>query len=87
MSASDEEVRLTLRLPSSLRDRIAKEADKSGRSMNGEMVYRLEKTITDDDIVGRLDTEVAEIWGKLDQIEGALMEHSRAIFPNRHEWK
>lgn len=87
MSADNEEVRLTLRLPASLRDRIAKEADKSGRSMNGEMVYRLEKTITDDDTVSRLDTEVAELWQKVDEMEAALIEHSRQIFPNRHDWK
>ncbi|MDX0849379.1 Arc family DNA-binding protein [Sinorhizobium medicae] len=42
MNEDAEEVRLTLRLPASLRDRLTKEASISGRSLNAEMVFRLE---------------------------------------------
>lgn len=42
MNEDSGEVRLTLRLPASLRDRLTKEASMSGRSLNAEMVFRLE---------------------------------------------
>jgi len=41
----DTEVRITLRLPGSLRDRLLEVADKNSRSMNGEIVARLEWTL------------------------------------------
>lgn len=87
MSASDEEVRLTLRLPASLRDRIAKEAEKSGRSMNGEMVYRLEKTIVDDDTIARHESEIIELYQKVDQLEANLDELARHTMPHKYDWK
>lgn len=87
MSGSDEEIRLTLRLPASLRDRIAKEAEKSGRSMNGEMVYRLEKTIVDDDTVERHETEINELYQKVDQLEANLDELARHTWPHKYDWK
>lgn len=37
------EVRITLRLPSSLRDRLSAAADGNSRSMNGEIVARLDE--------------------------------------------
>lgn len=44
MSLADTEVRITLRLPGKLRDRLTEAADASGRSMNGEIVGRLENS-------------------------------------------
>ena len=38
----DEEVRITLRLPASLRDKLLSSADDRSRSMNGEIVERLD---------------------------------------------
>jgi ferritin-like metal-binding protein YciE len=46
MTESSDEVRLTLRLPSALRDRIADATASTGRSINAEIVARLE--ISDD---------------------------------------
>ena len=47
MGMTDEtsEVRITLRLPAGLRDSLAEAADKHSRSMNGEIVTRLEWTL------------------------------------------
>lgn len=87
MGAGDEEVRLTLRLPASLRDRLAKEAEASGRSMNGEMVYRLEKTITDDDTVSRHEDELNQLWEKIDKLENAVEELNKHTFPSHYRWK
>lgn len=45
--SEDDEVRITLRLPASLRDRLTESAGQRSRSMNGEIVSRLESTFTD----------------------------------------
>lgn len=45
--AEEDEVRITLRLPKSLRDRIAASAERQGRSMNGEIVQALEQAYPD----------------------------------------
>lgn len=42
MAKIDDEVRITLRLPANLRDRLTDETRKSGRSMNAEIVAQLE---------------------------------------------
>ncbi len=79
MADDDNEVRITLRLPAALRDRIAKEASQSGRSMNGEMVFRLEKTLTDEDKVSELEDQVANLGTRMDEVEQALIDHWREI--------
>lgn len=42
--ADDQETRITLRLPTRLRDQLARSAEETNRSMNGEIVARLELT-------------------------------------------
>jgi predicted butyrate kinase (DUF1464 family) len=42
--AEEDEVRITLRLPEDLRDRLKKATEESGRSMNAEIVDRLTKS-------------------------------------------
>jgi chromosome segregation ATPase len=44
MSSEDEEIRVTLRLSSGLRDRLASSAAHHSRSMNGEIIARLESS-------------------------------------------
>lgn len=81
MADNADEVRLTLRLPAALRDRLTKEAEASGRSLNAEMVQRLEKTLVDDDSVIELwntvedmKTQLSELWAdyqrRLDPFQG-----------------
>ncbi|MEP9370483.1 Arc family DNA-binding protein [Mesorhizobium sp. KR1-2] len=41
----DDEVRITLRLPARLRDALIKSANESSRSMNGEIVNRLDESL------------------------------------------
>ncbi|WP_080582732.1 Arc family DNA-binding protein [Sinorhizobium fredii] len=69
MSDDQEEVRLTLRLPAGLRDRLTWEASTSGRSLNGEMVYRLEKSLVDADQAEPAE-RVAELWQRIEKLEG-----------------
>ena len=87
MSDEQDEVRLTLRLPASLRDKLLGMATNSGRSLNAEMVHRLEKSIVDQDKVAELEEQIAELWNRVDVIEGRVEDHDRAIFPQRHDWK
>ncbi|MHC1547776.1 Arc family DNA-binding protein [Phyllobacterium sp. K27] len=42
MPTQDEEVRITLRLPVSMRDRLTESAAATSRSMNGEILARIE---------------------------------------------
>lgn len=41
---SEQQERFIIRLPDGMRDRIAEEAKKNNRSMNAEIVHRLEKS-------------------------------------------
>ncbi|WP_162409391.1 Arc family DNA-binding protein [Acuticoccus sediminis] len=45
MDADDDEVRITLRLPNKIRNRLKAAADLNGRSMNAEIVIRLSDSI------------------------------------------
>ncbi|NBM15225.1 Arc family DNA-binding protein [Streptomyces sp. GC420] len=42
---TDEEVRMTLRLPRELRDRLRAHAQRERRSLNSELVYMLEAAL------------------------------------------
>ncbi|EJC77675.1 Arc-like DNA binding domain protein [Rhizobium leguminosarum bv. trifolii WSM2012] len=44
MNGESEEVRLTLRMPAALRDQLTEGAAKVGRSLNAEIVARLENS-------------------------------------------
>lgn len=73
MSAGDDEVRITLRLPALLRDHLAKAAGESGRSMNGEIVVRLEDSFSGEeklwDEVNRISEAVESLSKKIDTME------------------
>lgn len=73
MATADEEVRITLRLPASLRDRLTEAASDSGRSMNGEIVSRLEDSLDGEEklwrVVGALEDKVEEVLKRLDDME------------------
>jgi hypothetical protein len=43
------EVQLKLRFPESLRRRLEREAEREGRSMNSEIIFRLQRTFAVDD--------------------------------------
>ncbi|KAB2700741.1 Arc family DNA-binding protein [Ochrobactrum sp. Kaboul] len=64
-----EEVRLTLRLPASLRDAIAALSKESGRSLNAEIVSMLERSIGVEEQYGPLDKVIGEIWGAIEGLQ------------------
>lgn len=67
MSESDEEVRITLRLPARLRDKINGEIRTSGRSMNAEIVKRLEDSFD----------ETQALWDQSNHLEESVDELKR----------
>ena len=64
-----------IRFPEGMRDRIANLAAAHGRSMNAELIDRLEKSMVDSDNLKNLETEVAELWAKLDDIDSFLSQN------------
>ncbi|QNQ40602.1 Arc family DNA-binding protein [Brucella intermedia] len=64
-----EEVRLTLRLPASLRDKIAALSKESGRSLNAEIVSMLERSIGVESEYGPLDQVIGEIWQAIEKLQ------------------
>ncbi|MER8979280.1 Arc family DNA-binding protein [Mesorhizobium sp. M0870] len=59
------EARITLRLPTVLRDKLLKAAEESNRSMNGEIVFRLDE-------FDRLVGEIVQMANSLEKREEAL---------------
>ncbi|WP_392711130.1 Arc family DNA-binding protein [Rhizobium ruizarguesonis] len=71
----DDEIRMTLRLPESLRDRLKVWADESGRSMNAEIVARLESSGGED------SAEVSE-WKKRFEVEREAFTRMERLYDN-----
>lgn len=60
--------RFIIRLPDGMRDRIAELAKASGRSMNAEIVARLEQTMEADDTLTRLVERFDELESQLESL-------------------
>lgn len=70
---SSAQDKFVLRLPDGMRDRIREEADKNNRSMNAEIVSRLEETFQEREYI--LKETIDKIAsGALDEIRRALSE-------------
>ncbi|PZQ13661.1 MAG: hypothetical protein DI565_14060 [Ancylobacter novellus] len=80
MNEEDDFVRITLRLPRALQSRLAEVAAKK-RSMNAEIIERLEKSFSDrnglawlnDDRASLTSRELSEIKSILSRVEKALV--------------
>lgn len=74
------EARITLRLPTVLRDRLLKAAEQTNRSMNGEIVFRLDDfDRLNDDLINTL-----ERLGKLEERAYTALSRLRHLEPE-HE--
>ncbi|MDO6963980.1 Arc family DNA-binding protein [Rhizobium alvei] len=70
----ENEIRLTLRLPASLRDKLSEKAGSNGRSLNAEILTRIERTLAEEDqydssvydMIGDLNEQVEKLASKLD---------------------
>ena len=61
-----------IRFPEGMRDRIAKLAAANGRSMNAELIVRLEKSMSVSDDLKELEDAFAELMLKVDGHEAEL---------------
>jgi hypothetical protein len=82
-----EIVHLKLRFPERVRVRIEAAAKKNARSMNAEIVHRLEQSFETDERVDLVKTTAAEtadaiderFFGALDAFEKAMSERFRSL--------
>lgn len=80
-----EEVRLTLRLPASLRDKLSALSKESGRSLNAEIVSMLERSIGVEDTYGPLDVVIGEIWQAIEKLQEQVYPLTET-YHNRDPW-
>lgn len=64
-----------MRLPSDMRDWLEKAADENGRSINSEIVARLEKSKTDQSAFQRMQEMVEELFERVGQLERDSHHH------------
>ncbi|MFG1184329.1 Arc family DNA-binding protein [Xanthobacter aminoxidans] len=74
-----------LRMPEGMRDRITREAKANGRSMNAELIARIEKTLEDDSALVKLTDRVQELEAdfekRLQDIELKLYDVIEHVMP------
>lgn len=63
-----------LRLPQGMRDRIKILADSNGRSMNAEIVARLEKSIESDSALLHALDMITDLCGRVEELERDVAE-------------
>lgn len=79
---SDLADKVMLRLPSGMRDRLAVAARETGRSMNAEIVSRLEKSLdqykTLEELVEKVGS-VDELWTIVEALQARVDKHGDAL--------
>ncbi|MBL0374008.1 Arc family DNA-binding protein [Rhizobium sp. KVB221] len=85
--AEEDEIRITLRLPVSLRDRLKARTDQSGRSMNAEIVARLESSFESNvdpkalaeafAVVEEMRTRMDRQWEYIKKVEKEILDERR----------
>jgi hypothetical protein len=80
VSEISDEVRLTLRLPAGVRDRLLEKGKENGRSLNAEIVTRLERTITEEDTY----VNIYEFTGELDERLEKMEERVGILWDTYH---
>lgn len=85
---SDTEVRITLRLPEKLRDRLQTASNLNNRSMNGEIVERLQYTFggVDEDL-GRLHSEKHALEEEIARLKMQLEEEQKNSARSAADWE
>jgi Arc-like DNA binding domain len=58
-----------LRMPDGLRTKIARLAKANGRSMNSELIDRIEKSLTDTTILKHLEEQVELLWDAVAELQ------------------
>jgi predicted DNA-binding protein len=71
-----------IRFPEGMRDRIAKLAAANGRSMNAELIDRLEKSMDDSDDLKDLEVSLNDLWVKVLDHEEYLAQLQKMLREN-----
>ncbi len=82
-SPSRSQDKFILRLPDGMRDEIKTAADKSGRSMNAEIVHRLQTSFTQPSIEQTDEYIVSVIDKLLDVKIEAAMKNRKPLMENK----
>lgn len=82
MRIEEAEVRITLRLPAYLHARLVDAAEESARSMNGEIVARLEETFYKSGQYEVAQKEMSELSDRLTYQQGVIdsLRHGLQVF-------
>ncbi|MEW9614279.1 Arc family DNA-binding protein [Shinella sp. S4-D37] len=80
MTDPSEEVRFTLRLPAALRDRLIHKGKENGRSLNAEIVSRLERAIIEEDSFDKSIYDfTGELEERLEKLERMVWDHDERL--------
>lgn len=73
-SRKREDEKFVVRLPLGMRSRIALKAKENTRSMNSEMIHRLEQVEQYEEALARANSIIDQLLGRLPEQVPALME-------------
>lgn len=84
MARQDPQIKL--RLPDELKNKISSAAEKNGRSMNAEILSRLELSIDFEDEYGTIEEVMREVWNDIEKLKTTVLEHDQLLSPNRYDF-
>ena len=61
-----------VRYPDGMREKIAQMAKLNGRSINAEIIARLEKSIAGDEVLEKLESSIAKLIEKVERLERSI---------------
>lgn len=70
--SSREADKFVVRLPDGMRDGIAAQAGTNGRSMNSEIINRLERSLIQDQVNAEQTKMISILLARIDELEGQL---------------
>ena len=76
---SDLADKFVLRLPPGLKDRLAAAAKETGRSINSEIVGRLEQSLERFSSIEHIAQQIDELRKELELIRSTVQEHDRKL--------
>jgi Arc-like DNA binding dprotein len=68
-----------IRFPEGMRDRVANLAAANGRSMNAELIDRLEKSMSYNDSIQELEKSISDLWILIRNYREILVMHDRKL--------
>ena len=72
--AEDTETHMRIRVPNALRDKLIVIAEKNGRSLNAEVVTRLEASLQQDTETEALTDALETLWEHIHRLEAKVFE-------------